>query len=200
MAESETTRLEAFSDGVFAIAITLLILEIRLPRVIPTGGLPRALAALWPSYLAFLASFLTIGVMWINHHRLFTLIEKCDDALLGLNLLLLLGVTFVPFPTAVVAEHIAGSEARSAAIFYNATFIYLAVVFNILWRYASRHLLGGDVDHRLVHGISRQYALGPLYYVAALLVAMVSAAASVGLNVALAIFFAIPAVRFHRSH
>jgi uncharacterized membrane protein len=194
---NETSRIEAFSDGVFAIAITLLILEIRLPP----GPLGPALLSLWPSYVAFLASFLTIGVMWINHHRLFTLISKADDALLGLNLLLLLGITFVPFPTAVLAEHIRSGDARTAAMFYNGTFIVIAIVFNVLWRYVvARGLLGAEIDHRMVHGISRQYAFGPLYYVMALLVAVVSAGASVAINLALAIFFAIPAQRFHREH
>jgi hypothetical protein len=86
LAVNETARIEAFSDGVFAIAITLLILEIQVPPQAPPGGLRLALAHLWPSYLAFLASFMTIGIMWLNHHRLFTLINKKDDWLIALNL------------------------------------------------------------------------------------------------------------------
>src|SRR5258707_10148411 len=90
-APNETAGIEAFSDGVFAIAITLLILEIQVPPQTPHGSLRTALVNLWPSYLAFLASFMTIGVMWLNHHRLFTLINKKDDGLIAFNLLLLLG-------------------------------------------------------------------------------------------------------------
>src|SRR5436190_1251361 len=100
--QNETARVEAFSDGVFAIAITLLILEIRVPPSAARDGLGPALAHLWPSFLAFLASFMTIGVMWLNHHRLFNLIHRSDDGLVAFNLLLLLGITWIPFPTALL--------------------------------------------------------------------------------------------------
>lgn len=199
-AENETSRVEAFSDGVFAIAITLLILEIRVPAAGSPGSLGSALARLWPSYLAFLVSFFTIGVMWLNHHRLFTVIQRSSDGLLGLNLLLLFGITFVPFPTAVVAEHIL-HEGRTAAIFYSGTFVVISIVFNVLWQYVVRRgLLGPAVDHRMVHGISRQYAFGPLCYLVALVVAWFSPTTSVVINLGLAIFFAIPAHRFHVTH
>jgi hypothetical protein len=114
---SETARLEAFSDGVFAIAITLLILEIRLPADVAPGALGRALLHEWPSYLAFLASFVTIGVMWVNHHRLFTLIRRSDDRLMALNLLLLLGVTWVPFrPPSSPSTSWEQTDARRASL------------------------------------------------------------------------------------
>src|SRR5512132_2117231 len=101
--EKETGRIEAFSDGVFAIAITLLVLDLKVPRDLDEGvSLAQALLRQWPSYLAFIASFATIGVMWINHHKLFTLIKRSDDVLLILNVILLLGVTLTPFPTALV--------------------------------------------------------------------------------------------------
>ena len=101
----DTARTEAFSDGVFAIAITLLVLDIKVPQELPESvRLGTALLQLWPSYLAFLTSFVTIGIMWINHHRLFTLIKRSDHWLLQLNGLLLLEDTFLPFPTAIVAE------------------------------------------------------------------------------------------------
>jgi uncharacterized membrane protein len=194
----ETTRVEAFSDGIFAIAMTLLVLEIRLPH---EGPLSEGLLQLWPSYLAFLTSFATIGVMWVNHHRLFNLIQRTDQGLLGLNLLLLLGVTFLPFPTAVVAQAIRSADARLAAMFYNGVFIVIAICWGVLWRYAShdRRLLGDDVDDGSVRGISRQYALGPVYYMVAFVVAVFSPVASVALNLLLALFFAIPARAFHRQ-
>src|SRR5437870_12237071 len=102
---AETSRIEAVSDGVFAIAITLLILDIKIP---PAGGgdLYVELIGQWPSYFSFLVSFAFIGIMWMNHHRLFTHIARSDDVLLILNLLLLLGVVVVPFPTAVLALHL----------------------------------------------------------------------------------------------
>ena len=102
--EKETARIEAFSDGVFAIAITLLILEIKIPGA-GSADLSRQLLRQWPSYVAFVISFAFIGIMWINHHRLFTHIKRANNVLLFLNLLLLLGVCAVPFPTAVLAQH-----------------------------------------------------------------------------------------------
>src|SRR5215469_2591255 len=105
MAASETGRVEAFSDGIFAIAATLLVLDLKVPQ---TGGrtLASALRSQWPTYLAFVTSFATILIMWINHHRIFTLIGRSDDRLLFYNGLLLFGVTLVPFPTALVAEYL----------------------------------------------------------------------------------------------
>ncbi len=189
--QTETARVEAFSDGVFAIAITLLILEIKIPRQ-DQGHLAAALLRQWPSYVAFFLSFAYIGIMWINHHRMFTHIKRSNDVLLVLNLLLLLGVTIVPFPTAVLAEHLGGPDQRTAALVYNATFVVIAVAFNVLWRYAvSRHLLH---EHAVVASanISSQYAVGPLVYAACLVIAWFNVRASVVANIALALFFALP--------
>jgi uncharacterized membrane protein len=193
----ETTRVEAFSDGVFAIAITLLILEIRVPEEVAGGaGLGRALLALWPSYLAFFTSFATIGIMWVNHHRLFTLIRRCDHWLLVANGFLLLWVSFLPFPTAVVARSLTGSAgaARTAAAFFSGTFVVVAVAFNLLWRYAAArpHLLDAAVSEASIRAQTRQYAFGPVWYAAALALAFVSVPASLGLNLLLALFFALP--------
>ena len=191
---AETSRIEAFSDGVFAIAITLLILNIKIP---PAGNddLSAELIGQWPSYFSFLVSFAFIGIMWMNHHRLFTHIARSDDVLLILNLLLLLGVVVVPFPTAVLALHLGQAGQLPALILYNATYVFIAVIFNLLWRYASsakRHLLARDVDPASVQRISNQYALGPICYLACLGLSWVSAAASLALNFALACFFALP--------
>ena len=191
--QSETARIEAFSDGVFAIAITLLILEIKVPPV-GQDHLAAALLRQWPSYLAFLISFIYIGVMWINHHRMFTHIKKSDDVLLVLNLLLLLGVSVVPFPTAVLAQYLGGADQRTAAVFYNATFIVIALFFNALWRYAiARRLLDRSVNAVYAESISRQYAVGPIVYLICLGLAWINVRASISLNVALALFFALPA-------
>src|SRR5262249_4265172 len=148
---SETGRVEAFSDAVFAIAITLLILEIKVPTQ-EQGSLADQLRRQWPSYLAFITSFAYIGIMWINHHRMFGHIRKCTDILLALNLLLLLGVTVVPFPTAVLAEHLSGPDRRMGAILYNSTFVFIAIAFNLLWRYAvARRLLDESVQASAAH-------------------------------------------------
>jgi uncharacterized membrane protein len=106
----ETLRIEAFSDGMFATAITLLIVEIKVSQNVSPGGLSRALLNLWPSYLAFLTSFCTIGMMWVNHHRLFTVIRSADEMLIAINLLLLLAIAWVPFPTAVLATYLDRSD------------------------------------------------------------------------------------------
>src|SRR5258708_1916094 len=107
MGAGDTARIEAFSDGVFAIAITLLVLDIKVPHLSNSGRtLASALVAMWPTYLAFVTSFMTILIMWINNHRMFTLIGRADDRLMFFNGLLLLGVTIVPFPTALVAEYL----------------------------------------------------------------------------------------------
>jgi len=191
---SETGRIEAFSDGVFAIAITLLILEIKIPGI-NDGNLSTQLAKQWPSYLSFTISFAFIGILWINHHRLFTHIRRSDHPLLILNLLLLFGVCVVPFPTAVLAAHLGRSDQRAAAVLYNATYVFVALCFNLLWRYAEsqkRRLLGPEATESAVERITRLYSLVPLVYVICLGLAFVSVRASLALNGVLACFFALP--------
>jgi uncharacterized membrane protein len=194
--ESDTGRIEAFSDGVYAIAITLLVLDIKVPRADQLGsdGLLSALIDQWPNYLAFIASFLFILVMWINHHRLFTVIQRTDNNLLLFNGLLLLGVTLVPFPTALVAEYLEHEERLIAILVYNGWFFVIAIFFNLLWRYASykNRLFNEKTDPALVRHISRQYSVGPAAYLLVLLIAFVSPWLSLALNVALAVFFALP--------
>jgi uncharacterized membrane protein len=191
---SETSRIEAFSDGVFAIAITLLILEIKIPTP-GSGRLSLQLMNQWPAYVSFLISFAFIGIMWINHHRLFTHIVRSDNTLLILNLVLLLGVVVVPFPTAVLAIHLGQPDQRTAVILYNATYVFIAFFFNLLWRYAASGkygLLAKDVDAASVQRVSRQYAFGPVLYLICLGLSWLSVGASLALNGALACFFALP--------
>ena len=198
-AANETARVEAFSDGVFAIAITLLILEIKVPPHTGTGVLRHELFELWPSYLAFLASFMTIGVMWLNHHRLFTLIEKNDDGLIAFNLLLLLGITWLPFPTALLAEHLLGPQVdqQTAALVYASSFFVIAIVFNVMWRYAVRVEIVRQ--HLNVGGITRQYSVGPLMYGALVVVAYFSAKWCLVLSAIYALYFALPPALWRRS-
>jgi uncharacterized membrane protein len=196
--ETETTRIEAFSDGMFAIAITLLILEVKIPAA-GQGHLAEALLRQWPSYLAFFLSFAYIGIMWMNHHRMFTHIRRSNDTLLVLNLLLLLGVTAVPFPTAVLAAHLGTPGQRTAALLYNGVFIVIAVFFNVLWRYAvSRHLLDKSLTASAAM-ITRQYAFGPIIYLICFVLAWVDVRISLALNIALAIFFALPPSMMRRE-
>ena len=201
MEEKETGRLEAFSDGVFAVAITLLVLNIRIPGIdLPPSKLPddtnlwQALLNEWPMLAAYATSFATIGVMWLNHHRLYIHIKRTNTVLILLNLLLLLIIVFIPVPTALLAEYLVKPDQHAAAIVYSGTFLVMACCFNILWRYASYHnrLLGKNADQRGVTAISRQYLFGPLLYLIALGLAFVNTPASIILNFLLALFFALP--------
>ena len=196
---NETSRIEAFSDGVFAIAITLLILEIRVPEQGDTRLAP-ALLHLWPSFLAFATSFFEIGVMWINHHRLFTMIGRTDQRLLIANLLLLLGITFVPFPTAMIARHLTASDAWVAALLYNGTLFFLSIAFNVLWRYASkdRRLIHDDIAQASVDGMTRQYRFGPVIYLVLLIALSWNAVVTLLVHLGVAIYFAVPPSRFRR--
>src|SRR5438067_8775598 len=201
MEEKETGRLEAFSDGVFAVAITLLVLNIKIPGVdVPASQLPNdaqlwsILLKEWPMLAAYTTSFATIGVMWLNHHRLYTHIKRTNTILMLLNLLLLLIIVFIPVPTALVAEYLVRPDLHAAAIFYSGTNVILAVCFNLLWRYASYHnrLLSKNADTRAVEAISRQYLFGPLLYLIALVLALIYAPASIIFNFILALYFAVP--------
>lgn len=189
---SETGRIEAFSDGVYAIAITLLILDLKVPMA-PAGQLGSALLRQWPAYFAFLVSFAFIGIMWVNHHRLFTHIRRSDNRLLFLNLLLLLGVTFVPFPTALLAAHLQGADARTSAALFNGTYVIIAIFFNVLWHHAVDSDLLDSAATESADSISRQYAVGPIAYLACFGLTWVSVPLSLALNIALALFFAVPA-------
>jgi len=195
MDEKETSRLEAFSDGVFAVAITLLVLGIQVPHgVVGDEPLLKELLNQKITLLAFVTSFANIGIMWINHHRLFTHIRRTDNILLPLNLLLLLLIVFVPFPTALLIEYAAFPGQHLAAAVYSGTFVITAICFNALWRYAAykNRLLGKNADAHAVRAISNQYLFGPLLYAVAFGLAWLSVPASILLNLLLALFFAFP--------
>ena len=192
--DRETGRVEAFSDGVFAIAVTLLVLDLKVPKPGDLGGasLLSALSRQWPAFLAYLTSFATILVMWVNHHKLFNHIRRTNDTFLFLNGLLLLFVTFVPFPTALVSAYLRHPEARTAAAVYAGTYEAIAIAFNLLWKYASagRRLLGPRASLVEVDAITRQYRVGPISYLVAFVLAFVSVPASLGICMLLAVFFA----------
>ena len=206
MDDKETGRVEAFSDGVFAVAITLLVLNIHgLPEPTipppPDADLLALLGKQWPTYLAFVTSFATIGVMWMNHHRLFTHIKRVDTNLFALNLLLLLVIVFIPFPTSLLASYITYPEYHVATLLYSATNILLAISFYLLWRYASHknRLLDENADRGAVDAITNQYRYGPLFYIVTFILAFIYVPASVGLTLLLALFFALPGWRARSS-
>ena len=192
--EKETGRLEAFSDGVFAIAVTLLVLELKVPQDTTPGKLWGSLVALWPSYLAFLTSFVTIGIIWINHHQMFTFLRRSDQYLLLLNLLFLLGVTFLPFPTQLIAEYLQRPDAPAAALVYTGTLLVIALLFNVLWGHIHRRplLMRPDADEAAIVAVTRAFRMGPPFNLLALLVALVNPTLSLLLILAAAVFFALP--------
>jgi uncharacterized membrane protein len=193
-----TARLETFADGVFAIAATLLILNVDSQISDDAGNLGAKLLHLWPSYAAYAVSFVTIGIMWVNHHQLMHQIDKCDRRFLLATVGLLLCIAFVPFPTRLVAEHLRDGQLRPAALTYGFTMTATAVNFTAVWFYAARgrRLLRPDADQRVVSGISRSYLPGPWIYLGSTLIAFASARASVALFAAITLFYVVESSLF----
>ena len=189
----DTNRLEAFSDGVIAIAITLLVLEIRVPEAHGAAELWRALWELWPAYLGYLISFLIIGIMWANHHTIFRYINRTDHYLVVINLLLLLCIAFIPFPTALLAEYLGHSEEQVGGIVYSGAFFVTALVYNLLWLYPRRAgLLDPAADPEAVRGITRRFRLGPPTYLLACLLSFLTTEASLLVLFLVALLYVLP--------
>ena len=196
-ADRDPARTEAFSDGVFAIAMTLLVLQLKVPRDMPPAQLGSALFAQWPAYGSLLLSFTTIGIMWLNHHRLFMLIRRATHGVQVLNGLLLFTITIVPFPTALLAEYLGHPGETLAAAVYSGWYLVVAVAFNALWRHvASPHrqpaVLRVSPKSAEVKATSRAYLAAPVVYGLALVVSFWQPLVAVGLCSALALFVALP--------
>ena len=188
----ETARLETFADGVFAIAITLLVLEIHIPAA--GGNLTDGLLAQWPSFVAYVTSFLGIGVMWVSHHQMFAIIHRTTPTFLFLNVLFLLPVAFIPYPTAVVAQHILEPDSRTVAVLlYGAVSTVVAVMFNVLWSYAfSRNLIAGTPGVDGVRSAARGFLIGPFVYLGATLFALVNPFLSMAMFAGMAVYWMLP--------
>jgi uncharacterized membrane protein len=198
----DSRRVESFSDGVFAVAITLLIFSL-LP--IGRGALSyRSLAEAWPDYAAYVVSFLTIGIMWMNHHTLFAHVRLVDRPLMVLNLLLLMGVVAIPFPTALVAEHLTGPDAsggRPAAVVYGLVMVVISLFYNAIWLHLIGHAgaLGSrNTKQQLLASLPRvggrlkipRWSIGLGGYLAGLLVALAwSAAGALAIYGLLSVFY-----------
>ncbi|MEU9987435.1 TMEM175 family protein [Streptomyces sp. NPDC048045] len=190
---NESSRVEAFSDGVFAIAITLLILEIKVPEAGEHGGLWRALADQWPSYAAYVVSFLVIGIMWVNHHQVFSYVARVDRTLMFLNLLLLMVVAAVPWPTAMLAEYLREETAsHAAAAVYSLVMVLMAVTFQALWWHltCTGHLFDARVDASAARATRVRFALGSLGYPLTVALAFVSAPLTLAAHGLLALYYA----------
>jgi TMEM175 potassium channel family protein len=191
-----TARLETFSDGVFAIAATLLIIDVhRAP-----GSVAHGLVHAWPSYAAYAISFLTIGIIWANHHTVFSQIARVDRTFLMINVVFLMVVAFSPFPTRVLASTLRDGG-RAGAFAYGLTFTLMAISYGGLWLYASRNgrLLREDADPKTVSGITRSFAPGSLLYVTAMLSALISGYVAVALFAAIALFYVFESSVFGRG-
>ena len=188
-----TSRVEAFSDGVFAIAITLLVLDVHVPDS-ASGRLGHDLAHQWPSYAAYAVSFLIIGIIWVNHHGMFALIRCVDRGLLFLNLGLLATVSFLPFPTSLLAEYVRdGSNAHLAAAVYGANMTAIGLSFLAMWWRLSRHpeLSTPETTPAALQGALRRTLPGPIVYGATIGLAFVSPIACLAVYAAIAVYFSV---------
>jgi uncharacterized membrane protein len=195
--ERQTTssrRTEAFSDGVFAIAITLLVLDLVVParQEAAEKGLAHALAQEWPAYFAYLVSFLIIGIIWVNHHTVFDKVRLVDRPVLFANLALLLVVSLIPFPTRLLAEYLtAGSDSHVAAAVYSATMLAMGLAYTGLWLALTRDakLLHEGVDPRASRLALRRFSVGNVFYLATIGLSFVNATATLAVHGALAIYY-----------
>ncbi len=193
----DSRRAESFSDGVFAVAITILVFNL-LPigaSVLSSRQLTHELSRAWPQYAAYAISFLTIGIMWLNHHTLLSHVTRVDRPLLAINLFLLMGVVAIPFPTALIAEHLVGKSAAGgpvAAVVYGITMVAISVGYSGMWLYleAHRERLGASARMRSPAAASVRFTVGLAgYVVATLLAAFVSATVALALYGVIAVYY-----------
>ncbi|HEY9336452.1 MAG TPA: TMEM175 family protein [Kribbella sp.] len=195
---AETNRLEAFSDGVFAIAITLLVLELHSPELEEGERLWPALVHEWPQFAAYLTSFAILGIMWVNHHSMFRQIRRADRGLMFLNLLLLLWATLLPFPTSLFAEHLEdeSSNAHVAAAVYSTNLTLAAIAFSLIWWYVLRnHLVDHDMSKAEVRKSLLRYSMGTVVYGACIGISFVSAQVTLLIVFLLALYYGFEQVR-----
>ena len=167
---TDTDRIEFFSDAVFAIALTLLVLDIRLPVGTPAAELGPALAALWPELFAYVLTFAILGLNWVSHHRKFKVIERYDAGLVWLNLAFLLFVALTPFPTSVLSEY--GGQ-LPAVLIYAFAVAMLGILQGVLWMYAwRRKLFAPTVDSTLYRYVLRNILVAPLVFLLSMPIAI----------------------------
>jgi uncharacterized membrane protein len=198
-----STRLEAFSDGVFAIAATLLVLDIHVPTPRPGIDLAHELGREWPNYAAYAISFTTIGIIWINHHAMIRRLREVDHSILALNLALLLSIGLLPFSTALMAAYLKGTSGQHlAAAVYAGSFLFMSITFAATQRhilYPKAHLLEVELSERDRRAILTRGVAGLLPYVAATALAAVSPYVTLALCGAIAAFYALPRTTADRA-
>jgi uncharacterized membrane protein len=194
--EKETSRVEAFSDGVFAIALTLLILGIRVPDLgdfVTSDKLYKAIINLWPSYFAFILSFLAVLIMWINHHSFFKYLRKINSAFLFANGFLLLAVTFINYPTAVLAKYFGTPAFNIAAAFYCGSMVIISVAYNLLWFSSAynRRLVKEEISDALIVKIRNAYWFGFFIYLIAFIISFFLPLAGLTICISLWVFWTL---------
>jgi uncharacterized membrane protein len=189
-----TTRLEAFSDGVFAVAITLLVLNLQVPQLkasLISSELVPELGKLWPKFLIYALSFVIVGIYWVAHHNTFHYIKRSDRNLLWLNILLLLCIVFIPFPTALLGEY---PGQQISVIIYAGTLVSTGLVLQLLWWYATSgyRLVERDIDPRLVQLATRKNLLAPLIYLLAIGISFFSVQVSLICFILVPVYYIFP--------
>ncbi|MGH2914796.1 MAG: TMEM175 family protein [Solirubrobacteraceae bacterium] len=189
-------RVEAFSDGVIAVAITLLALDLHVPDPSAPGSLAHRLAEQWPNYAAYVVSFLTIGIIWINHHAMLRRLVGVDHAILVLNLVLLMTIGVLPFSTALMAEYLKAAHGENlAALIYAGSFLAMAISFFVMQRYmltAKQHLLHERLTPVVRRAVLLRNASGLPPYAVAMLAAILSPYLTLAICAAVAVFYALP--------
>jgi uncharacterized membrane protein len=192
-------RAMAFSDGVFAFAITLLVITIHVPIPAELGkkSLIMVLGQQWPNYLSYVLSFIQVGQVWANHHTMFTYIKRVNHVLIVLNILLLMNVAVLPFPTALLALYIGTHEQYAAVMVYSGTLAVGGIFYNTLWWYACHHqgLIDPKLDPQVLHRVTRIYLFGPtLYTIAFGLSLFWNGTVSLALCILLVVFYLLPTI------
>jgi uncharacterized membrane protein len=195
-----TNRLKAFSDGVFAVAITLLVLNLQVPQLktsLISSELASELGKLWPKFLIYALSFVVVGIYWVGHHNTFHYIKRSDRTLLWLNILLLLCIVFIPFPTALLGQY---PGQQISVIIYAGTLVSTGLVLQLLWWYATSgyRLVDRDIDPRLVQLATRRNLIAPLIYLLAIGISFFSAQTSLVFFILVPVYYIFPG-RIDRS-
>ncbi len=190
--ERETERLEAFSDGVFAFAITLLVLNLYDPTT-RGSSLLSGLLGEWPAFFAFVVSFISILVMWINHHNMFNYIKRLSREFMLLNGLLLMFVVLYPFTTLLASEHLLHSDASVAAVVYCLTFFALSIVWNIAWHNASHHhnLIDENIPQSQIKRITRENYVAPITGATSVALAFIVPIGGIALILLMSVYYGI---------
>ncbi|WP_330295358.1 TMEM175 family protein [Streptomyces sp. NBC_00503] len=190
--EQETNRVEAFSDGVFAIVVTILVLELKVPEG-QGSELWHGLLEQWPHYAAYVVSFLIIGVMWVNHHTIFSHLKRVDRPLLFLNLLVLMVVSVIPYTTNILAEHLMdGDSANVAAVLYSGWTVVYALAFLAFWWYVTQvgHLFHETVDKEGARATRLRFGLGAIAYPLTVVLSFFSAPLTLVAHFLIALYYA----------